>query len=67
MSLTVEKAIEFLKLFPPTATIRGYEGEMCGIIIEEDAKPQKWIGDRTEIGYMHNDGLLEDVRGRTKG
>jgi hypothetical protein len=62
MPLTVEKAIGFLKTFPPEATLRGYEGEMTGIVIEMDAVPQKWLGNKREWGYMHNDGRLQDVR-----
>jgi hypothetical protein len=59
--LTIERVIAFLRQFPPAATIRGYEGEIIGIVIEQPGDSLGGAPD-VELGYMHNDGRLVDAR-----
>jgi hypothetical protein len=53
MAATVGQAIEFLKKFPSNAFIRGYEGEISGIIIESTKK---------SLGVILNNGEMIDER-----
>jgi len=57
--LTVKQAIKFLQNLPPGATLRAYEGEICGIVVEEDVIPPFYPGEQRELAYMHNDGRME--------
>ena len=49
----VVEALPLLMRCPSDATMRGYEGEMRGIIVE--------VGDLV-IAYIHNDRTIEIVR-----
>ena len=40
---TVAQLIAYLQTMPPEATIRAYEGESCGVVVEQDGQ---------EIGFM---------------
>ena len=56
MKPTIEEAIKFLKKFPKDATLRAYEGEFCGIVIENKEYPPK------ELGNISNYGKMKDYR-----
>ena len=60
--LTVKQAIKFLQNLPPEATLRAYEGGMCGIVIEEDVIPPFYPGEQREIAWLNNDGRTEIAR-----
>ncbi len=53
--MNAHEAAKFLMRCPANATIRAYEGEICGVIVEV---PLGNLGYR-EIAYLHNDGEVK--------
>ena len=60
--MKVGKLITLLTEFPMTANARAYEGEVCGIVIEDDAGTMAVINAH-EAEDMHSGrDFIEDIR-----
>ena len=59
--MRVGKLIELLKEFPETANARAYEGEVCGIVIDDSAGTMAVINAH-EGEDMYDRDYIEDTR-----
>lgn len=62
--MKVIRLIELLEQFPISANARAYEGEVCGIVIEDDFGTMAVINAHEAEGMigLNNRDFIEDIR-----